>query len=231
MTDGPDPSATTNYARSLSIGKDSFAGDQFYVKTRSVTRILLTAFEPYDRWEQNSSWLALADLTNWYDGPAELTTRRYPVDLTRMSEQLRKDLQQNYDYAILLGQSPGATHLKLEAVGLNVRSDGTPLITEAPAAYRSSLSLDRFEVSLVDAGIPVEVSHHAGTYLCNAALYLSQHYAESFGLKTQSLFLHVPLSPGQAAKDTQARLASMSTPMASAAIAIMIGHLPRERGL
>jgi pyroglutamyl-peptidase len=190
----------------------------------SVTRVLITAFEPYDRWPENSSWLALVDLTRWYDGDAEITTRRYPVDLTRMSDNLRKDMQANYDFAIHLGQSPGSTLIKLEAVGLNVRSDGSPLISDAPEAYRSRLSLDRCYQTLIDAGIPAEVSHHAGTYLCNAALYLSQHYAKSFGLKTRSLFVHVPLSPAQVARD-HGHLASMSTPMASAAVAMIFEQL------
>lgn len=190
----------------------------------AVTRVLITAFEPYDRWPENSSWLALVDLTRWYDGDTEITTRRYPVDLTRMSEGLRKDMQANYDFAIHLGQSPGSTLIKLEAVGLNVRSDGSPLINDAPEAYRSPLSLDRCFQSLIDAGIPSEVSHHAGTYLCNAALYLSQHYAKSFGLKTRSMFVHVPLAPAQSARDS-GRLASMSTPMASAAIAMIMEQI------
>lgn len=189
-----------------------------------MTRVLITAFEPYDRWPENSSWLAILDLTRWYDGTAEITTRRYPVDLTRMSEALRKDLQGNYDLAIHLGQSPGSTLIKLEVVGLNVRSDGSPLIRDAAEAYRSPLGLERCCQSLIEAGIPCEVSHHAGTYLCNAALYLSQHYAHSFGLKTRSLFVHIPLSPAQAARDT-ARLASLSTPMASAAVAMILEQL------
>ena len=71
-----------------------------------MTRVLLTAFEPYDRWPENASWLALADLTNWYDGPVELTTRRYPVELTGMSEKLRKDLQADFDIALHLGTVP-----------------------------------------------------------------------------------------------------------------------------
>jgi pyroglutamyl-peptidase len=186
--------------------------------------VLLTAFEPYDRWPENSSWLALVDLTRWYDGGAEITTRRYPVDLTAMSERLRKDLQDDYDLALHLGQSPGSTLIKLESIGLNVRSDGSPLLREAPAAYRSGLPLDRCNRSLIAAGIPSEVSHHAGTYLCNAELFLSQHYAKSFGLKTQSAFVHVPLSPAQVAKD-KAGLASMSTPMSAAAIALIVDQL------
>ncbi len=192
-----------------------------------MSRVLITAFEPYDRWPENSSWLALVDLTKWYDGSAEVTTRRYPVDLTRMSEALRKDLQENYELAIHLGQSPGATLIKLESVGLNVRSEGSPLIKDAPEAYRSPLSLDRCCHCLIESGIPSEVSHHAGTYLCNAALYLSQHYSKAFGLRTKSLFVHLPLAPAQAARDG-GHLASMSTPMASAAVAMILEQLRSE---
>lgn len=193
-------------------------------KDELVTRVLLTAFEPYDRWPENSSWLALTDLTRWYDGTAELTTRRYPVDLTTMSERLRKDLQSDYDLAIHLGQSPGSTLIKLESVGLNVRGDGSKLMPDAPAAYTSPLPLDRCNRAIVSAGIPSEVSHHAGTYLCNAALFLSQHYCHTFGLSTKSVFVHLPLSPAQAARDT-GRLASMSTPMTAAAIALIVDQL------
>lgn len=191
-----------------------------------MSRVLVTAFEPYDRWPENSSWLALADLMQWYDGDAEIITRRYPVDLSRMSDNLRKDLQANYDLAIHLGQSPGSTLIKLETVGLNVRSDGSSIICDAPEAYRSPLRLEGCARSLIEAGIPSEVSHHAGTYLCNAALFLSQHYSQSFGLKTRSVFVHIPLSPRQAACDP-GRPASMSTPMASAAIAMVVEQLRR----
>jgi pyroglutamyl-peptidase len=186
-----------------------------------MSRVLMTAFEPYDRWSENSSWETLIELTRWYDGPAEITTRRYPVDLTRMSEGLRKDMQEDYDLAIHLGQSPGSTLVKLEAVGLNVRTDGTPLIDDAPEAYRSPLPLALCTRDLIAAGIPSELSHHAGTYLCNAALFLSQYYAQSFGLKTKSMFIHVPLSPAQAAKDDM-RMASMSVQMTSAAVALVL---------
>jgi pyroglutamyl-peptidase len=189
-----------------------------------MSRVLLTAFEPYDRWRENSSWQAIVELTRWYDGTTEITTRRYPVELTRMSEMLRKDLQGNFDFAIHLGQSPGATVIKLEAVGLNVRSDGTPLVDEAPTAYRSSLPLGQCVARLRDAGIPSELSHHAGTYLCNAAMFLSQHYARVFGLQTKSMFMHVPLSPAQTAAD-DSRLASMSTQLTAAAIAILLEQI------
>lgn len=191
-----------------------------------MTRILITAFEPYDRWKENSSWLALIDLTSWYEGDLEIATRRYPVDLPKLKAQLEDDLARNFDFAIHLGQSPGAAVIKLESVGLNMRTNGEPLLVDAPTAYRSTLDLEGCLERLTDAGIPAKISHHAGTYLCNAALFLSQHFSEMMGRRTQSVFIHLPLTPGQVAAEGSA-LASMSTPMQSAAIALVADHLAR----
>ncbi|SMP50009.1 pyroglutamyl-peptidase I Cysteine peptidase. MEROPS family C15 [Neorhodopirellula lusitana] len=189
-----------------------------------MTRVLLTAFEPYDRWPDNASWLALMDLTHWYDGPVELVTRRYPVDLAKMSEKLRTDLQEDYDFALHCGQGPGSSILRLESIGLNLRTDGSEILSGAPAAYRSSMPLDAAAARIRGAGIPATVSHHAGTFLCNAALFLSQHYIAAFGMKTSSAFIHVPLSPGQVARENSDS-PSMSTPMVSAAMAVLIQQL------
>lgn len=189
-----------------------------------MTRVLLTAFEPYDRWQDNASWLALMDLTHWYDGPIELVTRRYPVELGRMSDLMRADLQGEFDHALHLGQAPGSTHIRLESVGLNLRTDGSEILRGAPAAYRSSMPLAGAAKRIRESGIPATVSHHAGTYLCNAALYLSQHYIESFGLHTSSAFVHVPLCPAQVARDNSDS-PSMSTPMVSAALALLVQEI------
>ena len=192
-----------------------------------MTRVLLTAFEPYDRWKENSSWLALVDLTSWYEGDLELATRRYPVDLSRVREMLERDLSQDYDLAIHLGQSPGSSVVKLESVGLNLRTDGEMLVGNAPTAYRSTLDLDQCVERLLAAGIPAQLSHHAGTYLCNAVLFLSQHFAEMTGGRTQSLFIHLPLTPAQVASE-RGGMASMSAPMQSAAIALVADQLAND---
>ncbi|OYP34052.1 pyroglutamyl-peptidase I [Rhodopirellula sp. MGV] len=189
-----------------------------------MTRILLTAFEPYDRWKENASWLALVDFTSWYEGEHDITTRRYPVDYQKLKGLLREDIADDFDFAIHLGQAPGSTLILLEAVGLNLRNNGEPLLVDAPAAYRSNLDLIRGQERLTAAGIPSVVSHHAGTYLCNAALYLSLHYSHEMGRRTESVFVHLPLTPAQVASDGS-NLASMSTPMQSAAIALLIDEL------
>ena len=164
-----------------------------------MTRILLTAFEPYDRWSENSSWLALVELTSWLEPRSQIVTRRYPVDLQVCSDRLRKDLLDRYDFAIHLGQAPGSPVLRIESTGLNLRTDGTPLIEGAPAAYTTPIPVNLLRDHLLAQRIPAEVSHHAGTFLCNAVLYLSQHFSSQLHLSTQSLFLHLPLAPGQVA--------------------------------
>lgn len=193
-----------------------------------MSRVLVTAFEPYDRWDDNSSWHALVDLTRWYDGPAELTTRRYAVDLDAVSRSLRGDLQSEYDLAIHLGQSPGSATVRLEDVALNLRTDGGPLLKGAPEAYRTGLPLEAAAAAMVADGIPAEVSRHAGTYLCNASLYLSRHYAATLGMPTRSVFVHLPLTPGQAARECPMP-PSMSPELASRAVGGLIESLLTRR--
>lgn len=169
--------------------------------TPSMASILVTAFEPYDDWEENSSWLALVELTKNLPDEPVVTTRRYPVDFDGMRRQLSKDLGDGYDYAIHLGQSPRDAQVTLEAIGINVRGDREqsperygPLVIDAPPAYQTDLPLAQITERLRSENIPTRVSYHAGEYLCNATLYLSQHLAIQKGMKTKSLFVHLPLS-------------------------------------
>lgn len=186
-----------------------------------MARVLLTAFEPYDCWTENSSWSTLVDLTRWLEARSTVVTRRYPVDWVAASDRLRKDLLDHYDFAIHLGQSPGAAVIQLETTGLNLRSDGQELLPGAAVAYRSPLPLSQLSLRLREQGIPAEVSHHAGTYLCNAMLYLSQHFSAQLKLPTRSMFVHLPLSPAQVAQAGQS-CPSCSVPLMAQAIEQMI---------
>jgi pyroglutamyl-peptidase len=64
-------------------------------------------------------------------------------------------------------------------------------------AYRSPLPLAAWAEKLRQAEIPSQVSFHAGTSLCNAALYWSHYWAEQKKLKTRALLLHLPLEISQ----------------------------------
>src|SRR5262249_60807581 len=97
-----------------------------------MPRVLLTAFEPYDRWKANASWLALVHLTHNLPEKPQITTRLYPVDFAEMKDPLAADLSGKFDYALHLVQAPGSSRIQLEAIGLNI---GVPA-SQAPDEYR-----------------------------------------------------------------------------------------------
>ncbi len=172
-------------------------------------RVLLTAFEPYDQWTTNSSWLTLVELLKELPSDGSLVTRRYPVDLPAMQEKLELDLQREFDVVLHLGQSPGASSIKLEAIALNaagcIEDRGIELdeiIAGGPIAYRSNMPLSRWSELLRSHQIPSIVSYHAGTFLCNAVMYLSHHWLHLRSKKKrkpQTLvgFVHLPLATEQ----------------------------------
>jgi pyroglutamyl-peptidase len=172
--------------------------------------VLLTAFEPYDRWPDNASWLALVELTRELPPGPKVTTRRYPVDFDVARSRLFDDLAANYDYALHLGQAPGISRIHLEAIGVNIGGHSSqtpdqfqPLVAGGSPAHQSSLPLADWAAKIRDLGIPCQVSYHAGTYLCNALLYLTHHIVQEQRLKTRATFIHLPLAPQQVLAERQ----------------------------
>ena len=188
-----------------------------------MTRILLTAFEPYDIWSDNSSWMALQELTRDLPQIGTITTRKFPVDFAQVRERLPGDLAADFRYAIFLGQAPGQSAIQLESTALNLRptndhpDEFTPLEPNGPAAYTTTLPLAAWANSLRQRGLPVQVSHHAGTYLCNALYYWGQWLSEQRRTACECLFIHLPVAPHQVA-DSALPLPSLSTIVASQAI-------------
>ena len=188
-------------------------------------RVLVTAFEPYGDWSANASHLCLQQLEKaLQDEPLpatlEVITRTYPVEFSGMRDRLWADLQQNVDVALLMGQSPGSASVQLETIALNVGHEPQayhqePLVLEpnGPIAYRSALPLCDWAASLRTLNIPARVSYHAGTYLCNASLYWTLHYAVLHNSALQATFLHLPFDLSQTlstSKDTPTLPSSIS---------------------
>lgn len=192
--------------------------------------VLLTAFEPYDRYPKNASWLTLIELTRDLPTDIKLTTRLYPVDYAAAREMVQQDLLAEPDYAIHLGQAPGSGRLRLETTGLNTSLRGTshvPLLAEGPAAYRTTLPLEQWVPHLRANNIPSEVSNHAGTFLCNALLYYSLHEAAVRDLRTQAFFLHVPLDVSQVLHDA-ADTPSLPVEYSATGLRLILGELAKQ---
>lgn len=196
-----------------------------------MTRVLLTAFKPYDQWPTNASWLALVELTQEMPCEPEVVTRLYPVDFDEVRRQLQQDLAEGFDYTIHIGQAPGATKIQLESVGINVGGNSTqpadqhgPLVEDGPVAYQSGLPLSQLTSRLREQGIPAQVSFHAGTFLCNATLYLAHHFIAQQGLPTRSTFVHLPLDVSQTI-DHNTRLPSLPARESARAIKLILEEL------
>lgn len=169
-----------------------------------MTRILVTAFEPYGDWRENASWLALVELTRELPANLQVTTRRYPVDFDAAHSRIVDDVNEDYDAVLLLGQAPGSSQIQLEKFGLNVRGEPgvapesyAKLDAVGPAAMESTLPINSWALELQNDGYPVVVSHHAGEYLCNASLYWTLRTIKENGLKGKAAFVHLPLTVKQ----------------------------------
>lgn len=173
--------------------------------------ILVTAFDRYGPWEENSSWLALMEYLHRYGASGDVITRRYPVRLDLLLPRLETDLARGCDGVLHLGQRPGGRAVHLEAFALNVAgstqaagAEFPPLIEHGTPAFQTRCPLGLWTQRLAAQAIPAEVSYHAGTYLCNAIYYLTEHWLASRGLSLPVLFVHLPLASEQAAADQPA---------------------------
>lgn len=194
--------------------------------------VLLTAFKPYDRWTSNASWLCVEQLTRDFPAHVSLTTRLYPVDFHEVRSRIVEDLAANHDLAIHLGQAPGSTGLRLEQVAVNLGGRANqkpeqfgPLEVDGPAAYRTKLPIGNWASTMRAGGLPAELSFHAGTYLCNAVYYWSQHFAEQQKLRTRAVMIHLPLDPRQVC-EIREPLASLPAVMCAQALRIILDTLP-----
>jgi pyroglutamyl-peptidase len=199
-----------------------------------MPRVLITAFGPYGTWKENASWLAMIELTRNLPKVPDVTTRLYPVDFDVVHERLEQDLSAGYDYVLHLGQAPGASCIQLEAIGINVSATTVtdpdqphPLIPDGPVAYQSVLPLAHWAGLLRDAGIPARVSYHAGTYLCNAILYLTHYLCQRREINTRATFVHLPLSCAQALTGEQ-ELPSVPSSVAAEALRLILDQLADE---
>jgi pyroglutamyl-peptidase len=158
--------------------------------------ILVTGFEPFGGLVRNPS----ADVARAVAGGA-IEAAVLPVDYERVGPALRDLLEHAWDAVLLLGVAVGRPQISLERVAINfrdrMRPDNAGLVPEdaavvpgGPAAYFSTLPLERLLGALVAEGLPAAISLSAGAYLCNAAFYLARHALDARG--TPCGFVHLP---------------------------------------
>ncbi len=175
--------------------------------------VLLTGFDAFGGESINPSWLAVKALHGRQIAGHRLVAAQLPTVFDESLLAIRKLLLQHKPaLTICVGQAGGRSAISLERIAINVNDAriadnslaqpvDTPVVTDGPAAYFTSLPIKAMLVALHQQGVAAEVSQTAGTFVCNHLFYGLMHFlATERGLKNKrGGFIHVPLLPEQGA--------------------------------
>lgn len=211
--------------------------------------ILITGFEGYGgRADNPSSDVALV-LDGASFGQSTVVGRVLPVTNYNLRENVVEliDLHQP-DVVLCLGLAPGEKMIRLERLAANYSRfeikdnsgdiyDG-PVVADGPAAFDSTLPLDRVLAAVLECGIPARLSNTAGTFLCNAIMYHTLEYCSGVLPDTRCGFVHLPYMPSQVSDlisatgakrklemEQRADLASMALETQIEAVRAIVGKL------
>lgn len=177
----------------------------------SLPNILLTGFDPFGGESINPSWEAVRRLHDQCIGGHRVVARLLPTEFAASYCLLNEAMNELEPVIVLgVGQAGGRSQLSLERVAINLQDAripdnagaqpiDEPVIAAAPAAYFSTLPLKAMLAALHEAGLPAEISHTAGTYVCNHVAYAMLHLA-SRRAGVRAGFIHIPYLPAQAAR-------------------------------
>jgi pyroglutamyl-peptidase len=175
-------------------------------------KILLTGFEPFDDSPSNPSEQVVHALASEGVLGVQIETAVLPVDLRLGPAALLNAVKAcEPDVIICLGQASRRAVISIERVAVNLLDFRIPdnagnqvedqlVEAEGPAAYFTTLPVRTIYDTLIEHGIPAELSLSAGTYLCNQVIYTLLHFLRTRDLVIPAGFIHLPALPEQAAQ-------------------------------
>jgi len=170
-----------------------------------VTRVLVTAFEPFGGETVNPSQQAVCLLAELPQAPGiELRTVVLPVEFGRAVELLQTTIgAYGPDVVICVGEAGGRAGVTIERFAVNLDDAAIPdnaghqpieepAVVGGPVAYAATLSVAALVEALLSAGIPAAKSSTAGTYVCNHVFYALMHLIATEQPQLRGGFVHVP---------------------------------------
>lgn len=171
-------------------------------------KVLVTGFEPFGRFTVNSSQQAVALLPKGLGG-AEIITAVLPVSYSR-SDKILFDLIREHrpDAVVCVGQNASAPEIRVETTAGNYAHSEEEdadhnlwlyrsIDMSGAPSYRSTLPVENMVRNLKKAGIAAEISHSAGTFVCNCLMYQALRACENEFQGMPCGFIHVPAVPEQ----------------------------------
>ena len=172
-----------------------------------VNMVLVTGFEPFGGESRNPSAEVALALDGRVIAGSSVMGQVLPCVFGLALRHLRNSVRRfRPELVICLGQAGGRSCLSLERVAINVDDARIPdnagaapvdetIASNGPVAYWSTLPIKRIMATLREAGLMVDISQTAGTFVCNHVFYgLMRTLARSGG---RGGFIHIPYARGQ----------------------------------
>lgn len=195
-------------------------------------KILVTGFEPFGGETRNPS-AEVVELLPETIGNAELIKLILPVARGRASTAIQNAVEKFRPDAVLsIGQAGGRTAISVERVAVNLDdyripdNDGNqptdePVVPNGPDGYFCTAPVKEMVSAIQAAGIPVQQSLSAGTFVCNHVMYATLHFLATQYPGTKFGFLHIPYLPEQVANKPGMPSMSLETVTRAVEIAIV----------
>ena len=179
--------------------------------TNPLPSILLCGFDAFGGEAINPSWEAVRALHGTHIAGHLVVTRELPTEFDASLRALKKAMRETKPAIVFgVGQAGGRTQLSLERVAINLQDAripdnagaqpvDVPVIVGGPAAYFATVPVKTMLAALREAGLPAEISHSAGTYVCNHIAYAMLHLTGS-QRGVRAGFMHIPYAPAQATR-------------------------------
>lgn len=170
-----------------------------------MSTVLLTGFEPFGGDAVNPSGDAVRRVGASWHGPAELVVEVLPVTFAGASARLRELIAAHRpDVVIAVGLAGGSDRIRVERIAVNLADARIPdnagaqpideeSVPGAPLAREATLPVKTIAAAIRTVGIPAEVSHSAGTFVCNHVFFTALDAVPS---GVAAGFVHVPWADG-----------------------------------
>ena len=168
-----------------------------------MKHLLITGFDPFGGETVNPSWEAVRRLPDAV-GQYRLTKLQIPTVFAAAADAVLAAAKADRpDVILCIGQAGGRDAVTPERIAVNIRDaripdnegirySGEKVCEDGPAAYFSTLPVEKMAQAIRNIGIPAAVSNTAGTFVCNDVLYTVLHRTD-----LPACFIHVPYLPEQ----------------------------------
>jgi pyroglutamyl-peptidase len=173
------------------------------VSVKSAAAIVVAAFEPFGGRRRNRARDAARLLVGEELDGSALDVADLPTVFATLPGAIARLLERAPRLLVLVGESAQARTLLVERIAINVaharfadnaghRPIDEEVVRGGELARRVRFDPRTVANAALAAGVPCEVSSHAGTFCCNAALYHALAQAAAQPTPPPVAFIHVP---------------------------------------